>query len=268
MSSILDALRKVEADERKRPIRLPPAEPRPRRRLAAIVAASAFVAGAGVVALVMALRPSAVPEPVLEPGTEVASAPVPAAPAAPVAPPPAAPTPADVAPAAPPVAAAPAPAPAAAVPSPPPTIAAQAAAPPSPGPAASAPAAQAPSADEPIDEDDADPDVPDPITILRPAPQPGEQAEVQVEALPTPAPPPPPIDVLPGPPAGAPEIRVSFLIYSSVPKRRQVSLTIDNGPLVTLHEGQKAGSVSLVRILRDRIHVEHGGRTFSVRAVL
>ena len=63
-------------------------------------------------------------------------------------------------------------------------------------------------------------------------------------------------------------IHVSFLIYSSVPERRQVSLTIDNGPLVTLHEGQKSGSVSLVRILRDRIHVEHGGRTFSVRAVL
>ena len=258
MSSILDALRKVEADERKRPIRLPPAEPRPRRRLAAVVAAAAFVAGAGVVALVMTLRPSAMPEPVLEPGTEVASAPVPAAPAAPVA----SLTPAEVAPA--PVA------PGAAAPPTPPTIAAQPPAPPpvAAAPAAPAPVAQAPSAAEPVDEDEADSDVPDPITILRPAPQPEPQAEVEVAALPTPTPPAPAIDVLPGPPAGAPEIHVSFLIYSSVPERRQVSLTIDNGPLVTLHEGQKTGSVSLVRILRDRIHVEQGGRTFSVRAVM
>jgi len=254
VSSILDALRKVEADERRRPIRLPPAEPRPRGRLAAIVAAAAFVAGAAVVALVIVLRPGAVPEPVLEPATEVASAPpapsapAPAAPATPVEPP----------------AAAPAPAPAAVVPT---------AQPAAPQPAAAAPTAppravQAPSADEPVDDADADSDIPDPITILRPAPQPEPQAEVQVEALPTPAPPVPAIDVLPGPPAGAPEIHVSFLIYSAVPARRQVSLTIDNGPLVTLHEGQKAGSVELVRILRDRIHVEHGGRTFSVRAVL
>lgn len=226
MSSILDALRKVEADERRRPIRLPPDPPRARGRLAAIAAATAFVAGAGVVALVVGRRPSAIPEPVPEPGTEVASA----------APAPSAPVPTPVAPAA--------------------------AAPPAAPPA---PVVQAPS-DEGMDA--ADSDVPDPITILRPAPQPGPPPEVRVEALPTPAAPDPAIDVLPGPPAGAPDIHVSFLIYSSVPERRQVSLTIDNGPLVTLHEGQTAGSISLVRILRDRIHVEHGGRTFSVRAVL
>jgi hypothetical protein len=119
-----------------------------------------------------------------------------------------------------------------------------------------------------VDDTDTDSDVPDQITILRPSHEPVPEAEVQVEALPAPAAAQPPIDVLPGPPAGAPEIHVSFLIYSAAPERRQVSLTIDNGPLLTLHEGQSAGSISLVRILRDRIHVEQGGRTFSVRAVL
>jgi hypothetical protein len=123
--------------------------------------------------------------------------------------------------------------------------------------------------DEPSGEADAESDVPDQITILRPSHEPPPpQAEVEVEALPVPAPPEAPIDVLPGPPVGAPDIHVNFLIYSAVPERRQVSMTIDNGPLVTLHEGQKAGGIALVRILRDRIHVEHNGRTFSVRAVL
>ena len=233
MSSILDALRKVEADERRRPIRLPPAPPRSRGRLAALMAAAAFVAGAGVVALVVGLRPGA---PLVE-----TAAPTPPAPA-PAAPPAAAPTPAappTAAPLVPPTAEAPAP--------------------------TEAPAA---NVEEPTGEEDIESDVPDQITILRPSHEPAPQAEVQVEALPMPAPAEPAVDVLPGPPVGAPEIRVSFLIYSAVPERRQVSLTIDNGPLVTLHEGQNAGSISLVRILRDRIHVEHGGRTFSVRAVL
>ena len=286
MSSILDALRKVEADERRKPIRLPPPEPRSRGRLAALVAAAAFVAGAGIVALVMFLRPGAAPEPA---ATEVASAPpvqpVPAPAAAPT-PPPA--PPAAVAPSAPPApAAAPIAPPAATAPAPPAQATAPVAAPiapndamapavapasPAPVPAAPPAAAPGPVVDEPVGEPESD--VPEQITILRPAPaegpspDAGAQAEVQVEALPAPAPVERPIDVLPGPPAGAPEIHVSFLIYSAVPARRQVSLTIDNGPLVTLHEGQKSGTISLVRILRDRIHVEHGGRTYSVRAVL
>jgi hypothetical protein len=139
-------------------------------------------------------------------------------------------------------------------------------------PAPAAPVVKAPT-DEVVDEagpadEGIDSGVPEQITILRPAPEAAPQAEVQVEALPAPQPPAPPIDVLPGPPAGAPQIHVSFLIYSAVPERRVVSLTIDNGPLLNLHEGQKAGGIVLVRILRDRIHVEHGGRTFSVRAVL
>jgi hypothetical protein len=61
---------------------------------------------------------------------------------------------------------------------------------------------------------------------------------------------------------------VSFLIYSAVPERRVVTMTINSGPLVTLHEGQRSGDIALVRILRDRIHVDHNGRIYSVRAVL
>lgn len=256
MSSILEALRKVEAREQRRPIRLPPPPPRPRARLAALVAAGAFVAGGSAVALIIAFRPSAPPEPVASAETKVASVTPPAEPAA-VSPP------------------------APAVPAPPSTPGASDASPPPPSAAATAtplaareatpPPADVPTDDAseaPGDEAEVDSDVPEQITILRPAPEAAPEAEVQVEALPTPAPAEPPVDVLPGPPLGAPEIHVSFLIYSAVPERRVVSMTINNGPLVTLHEGQRSGDIALVRILRDRIHVDHNGRIYSVRAVL
>ena len=244
MSSILDALRKVEAREQRRPIRLPPPTPRPRARLAALVAAAAFVAGAGVVALIIVFRPSAPPEAVAPAETQVASVTPPAEPAAETPPAPPA---------------------AAAVPAPAPTAAAPEATP--------APATIPPDEAAAAVGDEADPDIPEQITILRPAPAaPPEpeapEAEVQVEAIPAPAPAEPPVEVLPGPPVGAPDIHVSFLIYSPVPERRVVTMTINSGPLVTLHEGQRSGDIALVRILRDRIHVDHNGRIFSVRAVL
>jgi hypothetical protein len=146
----------------------------------------------------------------------------------------------------------------------------------SPPPAAAgatAPQLAAPAEEAAVDEPAVDPDVPEQITILRPTPEaPAEpeapEAEVTVEALPAPAPIEPPVEVLRGPPAGAPDIHVSFLIYSAVPERRVVTMTINSGPLVTLHEGQRSGEISLVRILRDRIHVDHNGRIYSVRAVL
>ena len=247
MSSILEALRKVEAREERRPIRLPPPPPRSRARLAALVAAAAFVAGAAAVALVIAFRPSAPPEPVAPAETKVASVTPPAEPAAETPPAPPA---------------------AAAVPPPP---AATAAAPQTARP--HAPATVPPDEAVQAAGDEADSDVPEQITILRPTPAaPPEaevpEAEVQVEALLAPAPAAPAVEVLPGPPQGAPDIHVSFLIYSPVPERRVVSMTINNGPLVTLHEGQRSGDISLVRILRDRIHVDHNGRIYSVRAVL
>ncbi len=239
MSSILEALRKVEAGEQRRPIRLPPPPPRSRARLAALVAAGAFVAGGSAVALIIAVRPSATPEPVASAETKVASVTPPAEPAA-VSPPP----PSAAATAAP--------------------LAAHEAT--HPSPPADVPTDEATEA--PGDEAVVDSDVPEQITILRPAPEAAPEAEVQVEALPTPAPAEPPVDVLPGPPMGAPDIHVSFLIYSAVPERRMVTMTINSGPLVTLHEGQRSGDISLVRILRDRIHVDHDGRIYSVRAVL
>jgi hypothetical protein len=251
VSSILEALRKVEAREERRPIRLPPPAPRPRARLALLVALAAFVAGAVAVAMFIAFRPGASPEP---DETQVASATPPAEPAATPPPVPAAPTPAETAP----------------VPSAP---GAQVVSPPPAATDATAAPLVAPVDEAAVDELPADPDVPEQITILRPAPEAAAEpdapeAEVTVEAIPAPARAEPPVEVLPGPPKGAPEIHVSFLIYSAVPERRVVTMTINSGPLVTLHEGQRSGEISLVRILRDRIHVDHNGRIYSVRAVL
>jgi hypothetical protein len=73
-------------------------------------------------------------------------------------------------------------------------------------------------------------------------------------------------DVVPRPPAGAPYIRVSFLVYSPAPERRTVSLAVDGGSLVTLHEGETTGEIEVERILPDRVHLRHAGRLFAVRA--
>lgn len=70
----------------------------------------------------------------------------------------------------------------------------------------------------------------------------------------------------PPPPAGAPSVRVSFLVYSSVPERRSVALTIDEGGLVTLQEGQQSGEVSVVEILPDAVALAWQGQAFTVPA--
>jgi hypothetical protein len=51
-----------------------------------------------------------------------------------------------------------------------------------------------------------------------------------------------------------------------VPARRTVTLTIDGGDMVTLREGESAGSLEVARILPDRVHLRHGGQTFAVQA--
>jgi len=62
-------------------------------------------------------------------------------------------------------------------------------------------------------------------------------------------------------------IGVNVLVYSRTPARRTVALTIGDVGMVTLHEGESAADVEVVRILSDRVHVRYGGQTFSVRAV-
>ena len=88
---------------------------------------------------------------------------------------------------------------------------------------------------------------------------------------PPPAPralPPPPPPAEPEPPrtsklpAGAPRMRVSFLLYSSIPARRSVALTINDGGLTTLHEGDEAEGIGVVRISPDHVELRWQGETF------
>jgi hypothetical protein len=71
--------------------------------------------------------------------------------------------------------------------------------------------------------------------------------------------------VLSRPPAGAPRVQLSFLVYSQTPERRSVVLAIDGGSLVTLHEGETAVGLEVARILPDRVHLRMGGQVFAVR---
>jgi hypothetical protein len=67
-----------------------------------------------------------------------------------------------------------------------------------------------------------------------------------------------------GIPAGAPRLRVSFLVYSSAAERRSVVLTIDGGSLTTLREGDESNGVAVVRIHPDRVDLRWQGETFTL----
>jgi hypothetical protein len=67
-------------------------------------------------------------------------------------------------------------------------------------------------------------------------------------------------------PAGAPGVRVSFLVYSSAPDRRTVALAIDQAGLVTLHEGETSNGLSVAQILPDGVELTWQGQSFKVRA--
>ena len=227
MSSILEALKKLEAAEgdTRRLIQLEP--PRPQRTgllLGGLLLA--FAAGGGI-ALVLTRSPA----------------------------PPAAPTPVDaqVAPPANPVAPAP---------------------PATPPRETSVPVADARSA----------PLAPSPVASPSAAPRleassaPFADESPAIALAPTRTPPPPPPaptlapepagasgnGVLPRPPAGAPRVLVSFLIYSRIPARRSAGLSIDGAGLVTLHEGEEASGLEVARIYPDRVELVHGGRRFVV----
>jgi hypothetical protein len=75
-------------------------------------------------------------------------------------------------------------------------------------------------------------------------------------------------DVVPTrPPAGAPQVFVNFLAYSRAADRRTVTLSIANAGMVTLHEGEAAADVEVVRILADRVHLRYTGQIYAVKAV-
>jgi hypothetical protein len=60
-------------------------------------------------------------------------------------------------------------------------------------------------------------------------------------------------------------VRVSLLAYSRAPERRSVSLTIDGGALVMMHEGEQSDGIEVVRILPDRVDLRRGGIMFTVQ---
>jgi hypothetical protein len=65
-------------------------------------------------------------------------------------------------------------------------------------------------------------------------------------------------------PRGAPRVRVSFLYYSADPARRRVMVTVADGALVTLTEGQSVESLVVARILPDEVHFRYEGNVFAV----
>jgi hypothetical protein len=235
VSSILDALAKLEASRQPTGLLEPGRPPAPpaRRPLATMLVVGAFVAGAGVAAVVLwrrpveapAVMPAIMPAPPPPPPTVMAEAPV----VAPVTPEPVvvARAPVDGLRTAPPVA---------------------------------APAGQ---------------DLPWARTVTPPAPPPAEPApstgRLAVALAPRAEPPslpavpaePPPVA---RPPEGAPNIRLSFLLYSAHPERRSVALTIDGGGLTTLHEGDDHEGVEVVRIRPDGAELRWQGEVFTVEA--
>jgi len=290
VSSILDALEKLERSRPPTPDGSPPAPHPPRRRQTVTLVGTACAIGAAA-ALVLFLRPAGhapvVPPPVAAPVVPppVAAPAVPPPVATPVVPSPAAHEPVAAAgtqpapseptaresPPAPPAPAVPAPTPAAppppvsdtgrpeqAAPAPPPAPvdgggdrAALAAAPPVPPPAASDPRPWSQAATPP----------PPPAPAARvagtppPHPTPARTAALEPE--------PPPIRRAP---AGAPHVQLSFLLFSPSAERRSVALALDGGSLQTLHEGESTGGLEVVRILPDRVDVRWQGEAFTVRA--
>lgn len=238
MSSILDALAKLEASRQPTGLVDPNRTPLPKRRrpTAMLLVAGAFVAGAGVAAVALWRRPAEPPAAV----PAIAPAPPPTVPTVVAEVPQKAPEPVVVAKA------------------PPPANDALRAAPP-----VAAPAGQ----DLPWGRQVVPPPPPEPPVAETP-PTTGRLAL----AL-TPRAEPPPMPVVPAdpppaarPPDGAPAVRLSFLLYSTHAERRSVALTIDGGGLTTLHEGDDHEGVEVVRIHPDRVDLRWQGEAFSVEA--
>lgn len=279
MSSILDALEKLE---RSRPPVVEPAAaapvPVPRRRRGVVLVGAAFTAGAALALTLLRAHPGsgpvvvqvpAEPAPVKQPVVEaVVPQAQPVAPAQPIAPaaPPAEPT-------------QPAPAPQA--------VSGQAPGSESPPMPQAEPSATTPPRTETAPVPDAPQPAPDVLAAARPVPAPSPtDPRPWAQAVAPPLPPPPPAanvaapreapattythlepPAIRRPPAGAPAVRLSFLLYSPAPGRRTVALAIENRGLETLHEGESSSEgVEVVRILPDRVELGWNGEHFTVRA--
>ena len=261
MSSILDALEKIEATQA-------PARPsgRARRRTVWLFVASivlALLAGGLGATLLLRRHPDAPAAPLRESTPPVESAPVGPSPvvASPVVP--SAVVPAPVAAA---HAAAPVPAPVAGETERPWGTAVEpgsvpiAAVPPEPSAVPQPPPAEVAA-----------------VPSTTPPPPPTETAVAVTPPPVTPAtlpPPPAAVAAVPSPatapsaevstkiPAGLPRLRVSFLVYSAAPARRSVALTIENGSLTTLHEGEEVNGIEILRIRADGVELRWQGQAF------
>ncbi|HZP40259.1 MAG TPA: hypothetical protein VFD84_01965 [Candidatus Binatia bacterium] len=68
----------------------------------------------------------------------------------------------------------------------------------------------------------------------------------------------------PAPPPGEPHVRLRSLVYAADPDERVVTLSINHGSPVTLHEGEGAGGVEVGLIMRDAVYLRHRGNIFAV----
>ena len=116
---------------------------------------------------------------------------------------------------------------------------------------------------------------PRPVAAPVPAPSPSP-AEWRSRAAPSPPPAAPvrpaapaPSVARPEPPlrsAGEPRIQVSGIRYSSSPAERAVTLEVDGGSPVTLHQGESMGELEVQLILPDGVYVRRGGHVWMLSA--
>ena len=112
-----------------------------------------------------------------------------------------------------------------------------------------------------------------PVAAPVPAPAPAERRS-RAATSPPPAAPvrpaaPAPSVARPEPPlrsAGEPRIQVRGIRYSSSPTERAVTLEVDGGSPVTLHQGESAGELEVQLILPDGVYVRRGGHVWMVSA--
>ena len=119
------------------------------------------------------------------------------------------------------------------------------------------------------------PKLPTPVPVVKPPPPRPAAAPVPREPAATTAAPP----VQAPPPAATPRrtepavragneprIQVGAIRYSQAPPERTVTLAIDGGTPLTLHQGESTGDLEVQLILPDGVYVRRGGHVWMVSA--
>jgi len=80
-----------------------------------------------------------------------------------------------------------------------------------------------------------------------------------------------PRDTVPAPPPaatpGTSTVRVQSIGYSQAEGKRTVTLAVDGGSAVTLHQGESAGGVEVQLILPEAVYVRRGADVFALGVV-